>query len=375
MNEPIKNIPMVDLVGQYREIEPEVLEAIRNTIESSAFINGPQVHDFAKSLEKYCGAKKVIPCGNGTDALQIALMALDLEPGDEVIVPAFTYIATAEVIGLLNLKPVLVDVDPDTFNIVPGEISAKITEKTRAIVPVHLFGQCAHMEEILKLAGDIPVIEDAAQSLGSEYTFSDGRKSMSGTMGIIGTTSFFPSKNLGAYGDGGALMTMDLDTGEKIRLVANHGQTQKYYHDIIGVNSRLDSLQAAILSVKLNHLDEYRSRRQAVAGYYDNRLKETPLQIPVRTEYSTHVFHQYTLKIDAQERDSFRKHLSARGVPTAIYYPLPVHLQEGYKHYGYKKGELPVSEDLCNQVISIPIHTQMKEEDLDYICSSIESFF
>ena len=373
-----RKLPMVDLVGQYNEIKDEIQEAIISTIESSAFINGPAVKSFASELSNFTGSKYVVPCGNGTDALQIALMALDLSPGDEVIVPSFTYIATVEVISLLNLTPVFVDVDPRTFNLDSTHLKKTISPKTKAIIAVHLFGQCADMESILSIANNnsLAVIEDNAQSLGAEYTFTDGSTQSSGTMGKIATTSFFPSKNLGAFGDGGAMMTEDEDISKTIHSIANHGQIKKYFHEVVGVNSRLDTLQAAILSVKLKYLPSYASKRQKVAEIYDERLANIPeLQTPFKEPQSTHVYHQYTLKVSAEVREKFRSYLSDHGIPSMIYYPLPQHLQNAYLKYGHKEGDFPVSELLCKQVVSIPIHTQMKEDDIDYICTTINNFF
>ena len=373
-----KKIQMVDLVGQYQEIEGDIQSAIKGVIYSSAFINGPEVWEFADELKEYTGAGFVVPCANGTDALQVALMALDPELGDEVIVPAFTYVATVEVIALLGLKPVFVDVDPGTFNIDPGLIEPAITPRTKAIMAVNLFGQCAEMETISLIAGrnDISVIEDNAQTIGADYYFADGSSQKSGTMGDIGTTSFFPSKNLGCYGDGGAIFTNDQSLGEKIKMICNHGQKKKYYHDCLGVNSRLDSLQAAILRQKLRKLDEYASRRQSVAEYYDQRFSSGQgLQVPTRSSFSSHVFHQYTLLVDGASRQDLMNHLKELGVPSMVYYPLPIHLQKAYLHFGHNEGDFPISEDICRQVISLPIHTQMDDEQSAYIADSVLSFF
>lgn len=367
---------MVDLQKQYLRIKPEIDKAMEEVLTSTAFIQGPQVKDFAAALGAFVGVEHVVPCGNGTDALQIAMMALDLKPGDEVIVPVHTYVATAEVIALLGLTPVFVDVDPDTFNIDTNQIKNVITERTRAIVPVHLYGQCADMEPILDVASkhNLHVIEDAAQALGAEYTFSDGSKLKAGTMGIIGTTSFFPSKNLGCYGDGGAIFTRDAQLAEKIRMIANHGQRIKYHHDIVGVNSRLDTLQAAILSVKLRYLHSYAERRNEVAEYYDQNLSSTLVQVPVRDTSSTHVFHQYTVKLKRGRRDDFQKYLESNGIPTMIYYPVPLHLQKAYRREGYSDGAFPVTEELSRTVISLPIHTEMEHEELRFICDKINNF-
>jgi dTDP-4-amino-4,6-dideoxygalactose transaminase len=367
---------MVDLHKQYLRIKPEIDKAIEDVLTSTAFIQGPQVSEFAEALGKFVGAKSVIPCANGTDALQIAMMALGLKPGDEVVVPVHTYVATAEVIALLGLTPVFVDVDESTFNIDTSKIQPVITKKTKAIVPVHLYGQCADMEVILHIAREhnLFVIEDAAQSLGAEYTFADGARKKAGTMGIIGTTSFFPSKNLGCYGDGGAIFTNDTVLAERLRMISNHGQRIKYHHDIIGINSRLDTLQAAILNVKLNHLIGYASSRNKVAGFYDNALSAGVVQTPVRVANSTHVFHQYTVKLKKGDRDVFQKYLAANGIPSMIYYPVPLHLQKAYKRPGFDEGSFPVTEKLSKTVISLPIHTEMDSEELDFICRIINNF-
>ena len=377
MSTVMEKIQMVDLRSQYLRIKDEIDEAIQNVLTSTAFIQGKEVGEFAKALEKYVDTQFVVPCANGTDALQIAMMALDFKPGDEVIVPVHTYVATAEVIGLLGLKPVFVDVDEKTFNIDITRIEKKITKKTVAIVPVHLYGQCADMEQILGLAMeyDLHVIEDAAQALGAEYTFSNKKSRSAGTMGIIGTTSFFPSKNLGCYGDGGALFTRDEKFAEKIRMIANHGQRVKYHHDIIGVNSRLDTLQAAILKVKLNYLDEYARKRNEVASYYDDNLvgiKE--LVLPHRAPNSTHVFHQYTVRVEGK-RNGLKEHLAAAGIPTMIYYPVPLHLQNAYRQKGIGEGSFPVTEELSKTVLSLPIHTEMAKDQLDLIVNSIRQYF
>lgn len=367
-------IKMVDLHKQYLRIKPEIDKAIEDILTSTAFIQGPQVGEFANALAEFVAAGNVIPCANGTDALQIAMMALDLRPGDEVIVPVHTYVATAEVIALLGLTPVFVDVDEDTFNINTAEIEKIITKKTKAIVPVHLYGQCADMEAILQMADKhrLHVIEDAAQALGAEYTFKDGTMKKAGTMGVIGTTSFFPSKNLGCYGDGGAIFTRDPLLAEKIKMIANHGQRIKYHHDIIGVNSRLDTLQAAILKVKLKYLRTYAAKRNEVADYYDKNLKSENLRTPVRAGNSTHVFHQYTIKIN--RRDELQRYLEAKGIPSMVYYPVPLHLQKAYKKSGLEKGSFPVTEKLSKTVISLPIHTEMEPEELDFICHTINNF-
>lgn len=368
---------MVDLVSQHDKIRKELDTAIAQVINSAAFINGPEVKAFAEELAGYTGAKFVIPCANGTDALQIAMMALGLKPGDEVIVPSFTYVATAEVIALLGLNPVLIDVNPQTFCAEPELIEKAITARTKAIVPVHLFGQCADMEQILLLAKkhNLFVIEDTAQAIGAEYTFADGTKKQAGTMGTIGTTSFFPSKNLGCMGDGGAIFTNDETLAQKIKMIANHGQSVQYIHDEVGVNSRLDTIQAAILRVKLKQLDSYKNARQQVAAYYDRYFLNHPhFQTPVRNPKSTHVFHQYTLKTTGIDRKVLREFLASKGVPSMVYYPYPLHMQKAYSTNRYKAGHFPVSELLCEQVISLPISTEMDEEQLEFICRSVTEF-
>lgn len=372
-----KKIQMVDLLGQYERIQPEIDKAVLDVIHSTAFINGPEVKAFKADLEKYLGVKHVIPCANGTDALQIAMMALGLKAGDEVITADFTYPATAEVIALLGLTPVLVDVYPDTFDISIEAIEKAITPKTKAIVPVHLFGQCADMERIMQLAKkySLFVIEDVAQAIGADYTFSDGKKQKAGTIGTIGCTSFFPSKNLGAYGDGGAMYTNDDQLAEKLRMISNHGQSVQYYHDSIGVNSRLDSIQAAILRVKLRHLDEYAAARNFVADYYDKAFANHPkIKTPVRVKNSNHVFHQYTLVLNGVDRTALREHLSTKGIPAMIYYPVPLHLQKAYSSPAHKDSDFPVTIHLCANVISLPIHTEMDEETLKYITDSVLEF-
>lgn len=368
---------MVDLQQQYLRIKVEIDDAIQEVLTSTAFIQGPEVTSFAQALKDYTGAGAVIPCANGTDALQIAMMALDFKPGDEIILPVHTYVATAEVIALLGLTPVFVDVDERTFNIDLTQVEKKITSKTVAIVPVHLYGQCADMEPLLALASKytLHVIEDVAQALGADYTFSNGTKKKAGTMGIIGTTSFFPSKNLGCYGDGGAIFTNDNVLGQKIRMIANHGQKIKYHHDIIGVNSRLDTLQAAILKVKLQYLDDYARRRNEVADYYDRELTGLKnIDIPFRPAYSTHVFHQYTLKVHAGSRDELKAYLEKQEIPTMIYYPVPLHLQQAYRREGFGEGSFPVTEELSRCVISLPIHTEMTAGQLEYVCQAIKNF-
>ena len=369
---------MVDLQTQYHHIKEELDADLIDCIESTAFINGPSVKNFQKSLETYLNVKHVIPCANGTDALQIAMMALGLKRGDEIIVPSFTYVATAEVIGLLGLKPVMIDVDPHTFNVTADIIEEAITPKTKAIVPVHLFGQSADMDSIMAVAHKhkLWVIEDNAQAIGADYTSKDGTIKKAGTIGHIGCTSFFPSKNLGCYGDGGALMTNDDTLAETIRMVANHGQKKKYYHSVIGVNSRLDSLQAVILNIKLRHLDTYSKARGNAAAYYDKAFKDVKgLQTPVRQHNSTHVFHQYTLLVKNNKREDLQAYLNDKGIPSMIYYPVPLYKQEAFKKYVKKGFFIPVTEQLCSEVLSLPIHTEMDTDLLKYITDSVKSFF
>lgn len=373
----MKKIQLVDLAGQYEKIKQEIDSAILEVVRSSAFINGPEVIAFQKDLESYLGIKNVIPCANGTDALQIALMALDTRPGDEVITPSFSYIATAEVIALLGLTPVFADVDEHTFTIRPGEIEKLVSDKTRAVIPVHLYGQCADMEPILRIAGkhNLAVIEDTAQALGTDYTFSDGTKKKAGTMGTVGCTSFFPSKNLGAFGDGGAIFTDDDLLAKKMRMIANHGQSQKYIHDIIGVNSRLDSIQAAVLRVKLKYLDEYISARNEAADYYDKAFRKIKgMLLPVRFSKSSHGFHQYTIKLEGIDRDGLQKYLESKNIPSNVYYPIPIHLQNGFKNLEYKKGDLTVTEKLMNRVLSLPMHTELTGDQLKFITDSMAEF-
>lgn len=373
----MENIQMVDLLGQYEKIKEEIDQAVLDVVRSSAYINGPEVKDFRAELENYLDVKHVIPCANGTDALQIAMMGLGLEPGDEVITASFTYVATAEVIALLKLTPVLVDVNPDTFNIDPAAVEKAITPKTKAIVPVHLFGQSADMEAILEIAQkhNLFVIEDTAQAIGAEYTFSNGKTQKVGTIGDVGTTSFFPSKNLGCYGDGGAIFTNNDELAKKIRMIANHGQSIQYYHDEIGVNSRLDSIQAAILRRKLPHLDTYNQNRKKAADYYSEALKSIEwLQTPFLDEKSTHVFHQYTLKTKGVDRFSLQNFLKENGVPAMVYYPVPLHEQKAYQDDRYKSGDFPVTESLCKCVISLPMHSELTQEIQDYIIEKIKAF-
>jgi len=375
---PTNNIQMVDLKGQYIKIKEQVDAAILNVIDSAAFIKGPEVKAFQEELQNYLGVKHVIPCGNGTDALQIALMALGLKPGDEVITANFTFAATVEVISLINLTPVFVDVDEDTFNINIEELKNAITPKTKAIIPVHLFGQAANMEAVMKIANDnnLFVIEDTAQAIGSDYTFSDGKTQKAGTIGNVGTTSFFPSKNLGCYGDGGALFTNDDELAKRLGAIVNHGMYKQYYHDEIGVNSRLDSIQAAVLRVKLPHLDAYCSARRKVAEYYNNALSEIKqLVVPLTSEKSTHVFHQYTLKTKNTNREDLIEFLKEKGIPAMVYYPVPLHQQKAYVKPEFKDEDYPITIELCKSVISLPIHTEMDESQLKYITESIKEFF
>ncbi len=372
-------IHMVDLAGQYQKIKTEVDKALLDVVQSTAFIGGPVVKSFQDNLEKYTGIKHVIPCANGTDALQIAMMALDLQPGDEVITASFTYVATAEVIALLKLKPVLVDVNPETFNIDVKAIERAISPKTKAIVPVHLFGQSADMDPIMALAKkhNLWVIEDNAQAIGADYYGVNTQKT--GTIGHFGCTSFFPSKNLGCYGDGGAIMTNDDDLAAKARMIANHGQSKQYYHDEIGVNSRLDALQAVVLNAKLKHLDAYNAARNHAADYYDHVFSKIPaLKIPGREPNSNHVFHQYTLQIVAPDpsdvRDKLKAHLQEHGVPMMIYYPVPLYDQPAFAQY-WPGGKLPVTEALCTSVFSLPMHSELTDAMLGQITEAVKDFF
>jgi dTDP-4-amino-4,6-dideoxygalactose transaminase len=373
----MRKIAMVDIKSQYEEIKPEIDQAISDVINSTAFINGPAVKEFQAALEKYLDVKHVIPCANGTDALQISMMALGLKPGDEVIAPDFTFIATAEVIALLGLTPVLVDVEPGTFNISTEAIEKAITPRTKAIVPVHLFGQTADMDAIMEIAkqNKLFVIEDACQSIGSDYMNDDGKWEKSGTIGHVGCTSFFPSKNLGCYGDGGAIFTNDDELAVKLRSVVNHGMKVRYYHDDIGVNSRLDSIQAAVLKVKLQYLDKYAEARQAVAIVYDKAFGSQPeLIIPARSPRSTHVFHQYTLQVKGIDRNKLQEFLATKDVPAMIYYPVPIHMQKAYLDPRYNPGDFPVTEQLSHTVMSLPMHTEMDTEQLNHIISSVLEF-
>lgn len=368
---------MVDLRSQYNAIKTEINAGIQEVLDTTTYIKGGKVTDFQHDLESYLKVKHVIPVGNGTDALQISLMALGLKPGDEVITPTFTFIATAEVVALLGLTPVVVDVDFDTFNISLESVRKAITPKTKAIVPVHLFGQNADMEGILALAKEynLFVVEDACQSIGSVYTFSDGRKVQSGCMGEIGCTSFFPSKNLGCYGDGGAIFTNNDELASKMRAIANHGMVERYHHDLVGVNSRLDSIQAAVLGVKLKSLNKYLAKRQEAAAYYDAAFTGIDkVIIPARTAQSTHVFHQYTLKLNGINRAELQQFLADKGIPAMIYYPVPLHLQKAYKNSRYRAGDFPVAEKLCQCVLSLPMHTELSEEQLEFITSNVLEF-
>ena len=370
----MKKIQMVDLQSQYLHIKEDIDRGIQAVIDSAAFIKGPAVISFQKNLEQYTGAKHVIPVGNGTDALQIALMALGLQPGDEVITPTFTFIATAEVVALLGLKPVVVDVDWDTMNISVEAVRKAITPRTKAIVPVHLFGQCADMEALMAIAKEhnLYIVEDACQAIGAVYTFANGTQKQAATMGDIGCTSFFPSKNLGCYGDGGAIFTNDDELAAKMRAIANHGMVVRYYHDTIGVNSRLDSIQAAVLDAKLPHLDEYIEARQKAAAYYDEAFKNNShILIPTRAANSTHVFHQYTLRLIEVDREALRNALAEAGIPAMIYYPVPLHMQKAYQDSRYKEGDFPVAERLANCVLSLPMHTELDEEQLAYITQNV----
>lgn len=370
----MQNLQMVDLKRQYQKIKPEVDAAIQSVIDSTMFIGGPEVNKLADELAAYVGVKHVIPCANGTDALQIALMALGLQPGDEVITPSFTYMATVEVVALLGLTPVFVDVYPDSFTMDIAGLRKAITSKTKAIIPVHLYGHSADMEPMMAVANEhgIPVIEDNAQAIGGSYTFSDGRTVKTGSMGLISCTSFFPSKNLGCYGDGGAIFTNDSALAEKLKMIANHGQKVRYYHEMVGCNSRLDALQAAILRVKLPHLDEYCAARRAAADYYDRAFAgNSKITVPHRADNAYHVFHQYTIKLKDADRNEVHKQLADRGIPSMIYYPVPCHKQEMLKKYNTANADLPVTNYLQDCVLSLPIHTELTEEELAFICKNL----
>lgn len=374
----MKKIQMVDLKGQYKGIKNVVDPAIQEVIENTAFINGPKVHEFQKHIEDYTGVKHVIPCANGTDALQIAMMGLGLKPGDEVITADFTFAATVEVIALLNLTPVLVDVNPDDFNISIEAIKKAITPKTKAIVPVHLFGQCANMDAIMEIADahNLYVIEDNAQAIGANYAHTDGAKSKAGAIGHVSSTSFFPSKNLGCYGDGGAIFTNDDDLAHTIRGIVNHGMYVRYHHDVVGVNSRLDSIQAAVLDAKLPHLDTYNKKRREAAGKYDLAFKDIyQIEVPYRNgDEDSHVFHQYTLKVKGIDRDALVKHLNDHQIPCGVYYPIPLHRQKAYVDERYNEEDFKVTNQLVTEVISLPMHTELDDEQIEYITSTIIKF-
>ena len=374
----MREIQMVDLKAQYEKIGPEIDSAIKSVLESTAFIKGPDVKLFEEELQKFMGVNHVISCANGTDALQLALMALDLKPGDEVITTNFTFIATIEVVALLGLKLVIVEPDPVNFNISVEAVKKAITPKTKVIVPVHLFGQCADMENLTEIANkhNLYIVEDAAQATGADYIFRNGSTKKAGTIGNIGTTSFFPSKNLGCYGDGGALFTNDDDLARKLRSIANHGMKIRYHYDDIGINSRLDSIQAAILRVKLENLSQFNALRKAAADFYDKSLLScNSIVVPGRVKYSSHIFHQYTIKVKNGKRDDLKKFLESRKIPSMIYYPGPLHIQEAYRYLGYKENEFPVTTALCSEVLSLPMHPDLEQEQLDYIVLNILEFF
>ncbi|HRH59594.1 MAG TPA: DegT/DnrJ/EryC1/StrS family aminotransferase [Chitinophagaceae bacterium] len=373
----MRPIQMVDLKTQYHKIKKEIDDAVIGVLESSAFINGKPVQEFADNLAAYSGAKHVIPCANGTDALQIAMMALDLQPGDEVITPSFTYIATTEVVALLRLKPVFVDVDAKTFCMDTVALRKAITPRTKAIVPVHLYGHAANMEEIMQIAAEynLPVIEDNAQAIGCDYFFSDGTKKKTGAIGTVGTTSFFPSKNLGCYGDGGAMVTNDDALAVKLKMIANHGQSKRYYHDMVGCNSRLDTVQAAILNIKLKLLDGYIEARRKAAAYYDAAFTGNPhIIVPQRAAYCNHVFHQYTLVLEGVNRNGLNEYLAGKNIPSMIYYPVPGHRQKMFASFQSTDYHLPVTDWLTERVISLPIHTELEDEQLQYITTSVLEF-
>ncbi len=373
----MRPIQMVDLKTQYHKIKSDIDAALIEVLESAAFINGKPVQQFAEALSAYLNVKHVIPCANGTDALQIAMMALNLQPGDEVITPSFTYIATTEVVALLKLKPVFVEINAKTFCIEADAIRQAITPKTKAIVPVHLYGQAADMESIMQIAREynLYVIEDNAQAIGCDYFSTDGSQKKTGTIGTIGTTSFFPSKNLGAYGDGGAMCTNDDALATKLKMIANHGQSKRYYHDMVGCNSRLDTLQAAVLNIKLQQLDIYIAARRSVADFYDNAFANHPNIItPYRAENNKHVFHQYTLLLEGAGRDALHRHLATKNIPSMIYYPVPGHRQKMFESFGGLNYNLPITDRLTERVISLPIHTEMDEEQLNCIASSVLEF-
>ncbi|HKK88734.1 MAG TPA: DegT/DnrJ/EryC1/StrS family aminotransferase [Saprospiraceae bacterium] len=369
-------LPMIDLKTQYKHIESEVLEAMKNVLDSNQYVNGTAVKNFTSHLENYLGAKAVIPCANGTDALQIALMSLGLKPGDEVITTPFTFVSTAEVIALLGLQVRFIDIYPDTFNMNVEQLQEVASPATACILPVHLFGQCCDMESVLNIAGrfNIPVVEDNAQSIGADYHFSDGKKVKSGLLGDIGCTSFYPTKNLGAYGDGGAIFTQNEKLADKIRMICNHGSSQRYYHDEVGVNSRLDSLQAAVLDIKLKHLDTYNQHRADAAERYNQLLADLEHVItPAKSEFSDHVYHQYTIRVTDGLRDELQKKLQEQGIPSGIYYPVPLHLQKAYRKFGYGGGDFPVSEQMSKEVLSLPMHSELKEEDQLVVATAIKN--
>lgn len=374
----MKEIQMVDLKAQYENLRNEIDEAISGVINSTAFIRGPEVKQFEEELKSYLGVGHVISCGNGTDALQLIMMALGMKPYDEVITTNFTFIATIETVALLGLKPVIVDPEPDSFNISPDEIRKAITPRTKAIVPVHLFGQCANMDAIMDIANDndLYVIEDAAQATGADHISGDGTKRKAGTIGLAGATSFFPSKNLGCYGDGGAVFTNDEDLAVKVRSIANHGMKVRYHYSDIGVNSRLDTLQASILRVKLRYLDMFNNSRRKAAGFYDKALSSCPdIVTPERAGYSTHIFHQYTVRVKNGKRDELKKYLAGNNIPTMVYYPGPLHMQEAYRYLGYGAKDFPVTGTLCGEVLSLPMHPELEQDQLEYITGNILRFF
>ncbi|MBK6825772.1 MAG: DegT/DnrJ/EryC1/StrS family aminotransferase [Chitinophagaceae bacterium] len=373
----MRPIQMVDTKTQYHKIKPAVDQAVMEVMESTAFINGKAVQDFAAALSSYLGVKHTIPCANGTDALQIAMMALGLQPGDEVITPSFTYIATTEVIALLKLTPVFVEVDPKTFCVEPAAIEKAITPRTKAIVPVHLYGQAAPMERIMEIAkkNGLYVIEDTAQAIGCDYIFDNGSRKKTGTIGHIGATSFYPSKNLGAFGDGGAIFTNDDELATRMKMIANHGQSRQYYHDVVGCNSRLDSIQAAILGIKLKHLDEYARARQQAAAFYDQAFAGHPaITTPAPAAYSSHVYHQYTILLEGVDREGLKKYVAEKGIPAMIYYPVPGHRQKMFEQFNVASLDLPVTDWLTQRVISLPIHTELDEEQLAYITTHVLAY-
>ena len=372
------NIQMIDLISQYKRLQKEIDAAMEEVLSNASFINGPQVYTFCSRLAEYLHTPHVIPCGNGTDAIRLALQAYNVQPGNEIIIPAFSYIAAAEMVASLGLIPVLVDVDAETFNINPELLERAITRQTKAIIVVHLFGQVCDMEPVMKIAGKyrIPVIEDNAQSLGADYTFSDGTVKKAGTIGHIGTTSFFPTKPLSCYGDGGAIMTSNSELAEKIKMLANHGQTKKYHHKLIGCNSRLDTLQAAILNVKLNYIDNFTRVRQKVARYYDQKLSQlSEIKIPVKSSFSTHIYHQYTIRVKNEQRDALQAYLKERGIQSIVYYPFAAHEQEGYKWIARVSGNVNVAVRLCKEVLSLPVHSEMTDDMMQFIADNVVQYF